>query len=237
MTASDTRRARLPREAATAPVVELTTARQVAALLHPVRRRVLAALVRPASATEVGRELGISAQVANYHVRALEAAGLARQVETRQKRNLIERRFRALARSFTLSSALALTAEQRHRLQSDAALQQLVHAGDAIRADALRLLESPVGVAPATDLPESAATGHAAAAIELDVELPTEVDRTAFVRAVIDAVRTAAAAFRASRPGGAPSGAEPARFRTHLAIYPIPSESRHGGGAAAKERR
>src|SRR5687767_8480852 len=73
-----------PAPGAAAGVAELTTEAQLTAFLHPVRRRVLAALVEPASPADVGRQLGIPAQVANYHVRALEAAGLAREVETRQ---------------------------------------------------------------------------------------------------------------------------------------------------------
>ena len=202
-----------------------------------MRRQVLAALARPVSAADVGRELGITAQVANYHVRALEAAGLAREVDTRQKRNLVEHRFRALARSFTLSSALPLTDEQRRRLQSDVALQQLVHTGDAIRADALRLLENPAGGtrAAASDGKE-AATIIPAAAIELDVELPAETDRAAFVRVVVDAVRSAAAACRAEqRPHVADSGTGAVRYRAHLAIYPTPGEPSREVNRAAED--
>ncbi|MGH2351840.1 MAG: ArsR/SmtB family transcription factor, partial [Chloroflexota bacterium] len=153
-------------------VGEIATVEQLAALVHPVRRRMLAELAEPASPSEVAKRLGITAQIANYHVRALEAAGLVRQVETRQFRNLLEHRFRAVARSFALSTALPLTEVQRRRLQSDVALQQLVHAGDAIRRDALRLLETP------------APGGHSALAVELDVELADEGERAAFVHAL-----------------------------------------------------
>jgi DNA-binding transcriptional ArsR family regulator len=187
-----------------AAVAEIATMEQVAALVHPVRRRLLAELAAPASPSEVAKRLGIAAQVANYHVRALEAAGLVREVETRQVRNLLEHRFRAVARSFALSTALPLTDAQRRRLQGDVALQQLVQAGDAIRRDALRLLETPEP------------GGLNALALELDVELPNEADREAFVRALSEAIRTAAAPFRATRK----RGGRRSRFRTHVAIYP-----------------
>ena len=61
-------------------------------------------LAEAASPSEVAKRLGIAAQITNYHVRALEAAGLVREVETRQVRNLLEHRFRAVARSFAPSS-------------------------------------------------------------------------------------------------------------------------------------
>jgi DNA-binding transcriptional ArsR family regulator len=188
-----------------AAVAELATADELTALIHPVRRRLLAELAEPASPSEVAKRLGIAAQIANYHIRALEAAGLVREVETRRVRNLLEHRFRAVARSFALSTALPLTDAQRRRLQGDVALQQLVRAGDAIRLDALRLLETP------------APGGHHALALELDVDLPDQADREAFVRALDEAIRTAAAPFRAAGPGGR-SG----HYRTHVAIYPVP---------------
>jgi DNA-binding transcriptional ArsR family regulator len=187
-----------------AAVGEIATVEQLAALVHPVRRQMLAELAEPASPSEVAKRLGIAAQIANYHVRALEAAGLVREVETRQVRNLLEHRFRAVARSFTLSTALPLTDAQRRRLQGDVALQQLVQAGDAIRRDALRLLET------------RAPGGYSALALELEVELPNEADREAFVRALSEAIRTAAAPFRAPRM----RGSQHSRYRTHVAIYP-----------------
>ncbi len=190
-----------------AAVAEIATVEQLAALVHPVRRRMLAELAEPASPSEVAKRLGIAAQIANYHVRALEAAHLVREVETRQVRNLLEHRFHAVARSFTLSTALPLTDAQRRRLQSDVALQQLVRAGDAIRQDALRLLETPVPAGHG---------GHNALALELDVDLPNQEDREAFVQALSEAIRTAAAPFRATRQ----RGGQRSHYRTHVAIYP-----------------
>ncbi len=180
-------------------VLELTSLDQVAALVHPVRRRILAELVEPSSPAEVARRIGMAAQLANYHVRALEEVGLAERVETRQRRNLIEHRFRAVARSFALSSALPLSDEQRAMLQQDVAVQELVQTGDTIRNGALALLALPTG-------------DRHSAAVSLDVALRDETERAAFVRAVLDAVRKAAEPYRARDSGAA--------YCLHIAVYP-----------------
>jgi DNA-binding transcriptional ArsR family regulator len=56
------------------------------AALTPLRRRLLELLRVPTSATELAATLGLPRQKVNYHVRALEAAGLVRLVEERQRR-------------------------------------------------------------------------------------------------------------------------------------------------------
>ena len=168
-----------------------------------MRRRILGELVEPASPAEVARRVGVAAQLANYHVRALEEAGLAERVDTRQRRNLLEHRFRAVARSFALSSALPLSDEQRVLLQQDVALQHLVQTGDTIRNDALMLLA------------QSDAERHLAT-ISLDVQLATEAERAAFVRAVVEAVRAAAAPYRARSDAADSTG-----YRIQLAVYPV----------------
>lgn len=186
-------------------VAELGTEAQVAAVLHPVRRRMLACLAeRAASPAEVARLVGIAPQLSNYHMRALEAAGLVEQTESVRRRNLLEHRFRAIARAFTLSSALPLTDEQRARLQSDAALQQVVAAGDTIRADAMRLLDAHAEPVPA-------------AAVEVEVTLRDDAERARFLDSLIQSVRAAAAPYQ---PTAADRGTV---FRTHLAIYPLPT--------------
>jgi len=73
------------------------------ALLDPTRRRILRVLQKPASATSVAHELRLSRQLVNYHVRALERAGLVEEVERRQRRGLEERIVRATASHFLIS--------------------------------------------------------------------------------------------------------------------------------------
>jgi DNA-binding transcriptional ArsR family regulator len=187
----------------TLPVAELATLDQLAAVVHPVRRRVLAEIAEPASATEVAKRLSIKPQLANYHLRALAEVGLAREVELRQRRNLVERRYQALARSFVLSTALPLTEEQQRRLASSVTLQALVTSADEIRADALRLLDER----------DDAVAG---AAIEIEVELGEQADRAAFVGAL------SAAIARAAEPYRGRSGSGLTAYRVRIAIHPRP---------------
>ena len=84
-------------------VAVLDDPKAVAAVLDPLRSRVLAALGEPGSASTVAAELGLARQKVNYHVRALEDLGLVRLVEERPRRGLVERVVQATARSYAIS--------------------------------------------------------------------------------------------------------------------------------------
>ena|ERR1700731_2175343 len=73
--------------------------------LHPVRSRMLAELVSGGTATSVAKELGLSRQKANYHLRTLEDNGLVALVEERRIRNTTERVMQSTARSYVISPA------------------------------------------------------------------------------------------------------------------------------------
>jgi len=81
----------------------IATPRQAAVLMHPLRAELLRSAAAPASATELAARLGLSRQRVNYHVRALARAGLLRRAGRRRKRNMIEQRYVATARSYVLS--------------------------------------------------------------------------------------------------------------------------------------
>jgi DNA-binding transcriptional ArsR family regulator len=94
------------------------------ARLSPLRRRVLAELREPASATTLAARLGESRQSVNYHVRELERAGLVELVEERRRRGFTERvvrvveaqdRFAADALLALAARALGDVAEMRER--------------------------------------------------------------------------------------------------------------------------
>jgi DNA-binding transcriptional ArsR family regulator len=82
------------------------------ARLSPLRRRVLAELREPASATTIAARLGESRQSVNYHVRELERAGLVELVEERRRRGFTERVVRVVEAQdrFAADALLALTA-------------------------------------------------------------------------------------------------------------------------------
>jgi DNA-binding transcriptional ArsR family regulator len=76
------------------------------AVLSPIRRRVLAALREPGSATTVGDHLGLPRQKVNYHLRALESLGLVEHVEDRRRGNCTERVVRATATHYLIDPAV-----------------------------------------------------------------------------------------------------------------------------------
>jgi DNA-binding transcriptional ArsR family regulator len=84
-------------------VIEDPAAATVA--LDPVRSRLLAELAEPASAAELAARVGLPRQKVNYHLRALEAHGLVREVDTRKWGGLTERRLAATAGSYVVSPA------------------------------------------------------------------------------------------------------------------------------------
>ena len=61
------------------------------AALSPVRRDLLTRLRTPSSATRLAAEMGLPRQRLNYHLKALEKAGLVELVEERQRRGCVER--------------------------------------------------------------------------------------------------------------------------------------------------
>jgi DNA-binding transcriptional ArsR family regulator len=59
--------------------------------LSPIRRELLSRLREPASATQLAAVLDLPRQRVNYHLRALEDAGLVELVEERPRRGCVER--------------------------------------------------------------------------------------------------------------------------------------------------
>ena len=76
---------------------------KAAVLMNPLRAALLRSAVEAGSATELAARLGLTRQRVNYHVRALARAGLLRRAGRRRKRNMIEQRYVATARSYVLS--------------------------------------------------------------------------------------------------------------------------------------
>src|SRR5262245_35279102 len=85
-------------------VIEDPAAAEVS--LDPIRARLLAELVTPASATMLASRVGLARQKVNYHLGALERHGLVELVEERRKGNVTERVLRATAASYVISPAV-----------------------------------------------------------------------------------------------------------------------------------
>lgn len=75
------------------------------AALAPMRSRLLAELVTPASASMLAGRVGLPRQKINYHLHALEQHGLVHLVEERAKGNMTERLYQASAASYVISPA------------------------------------------------------------------------------------------------------------------------------------
>jgi DNA-binding transcriptional ArsR family regulator len=141
------------------------------ARLSPLRRRVLAELREPASATALAARLGESRQSINYHVRELERAGLVELVEERRRRGFTER--------------VVQVAETQDRFAADALL--------ALSARALG------DVAEMRDRASAQGRRLVTFAIEADVgfERPADIER--FADALADRIAALAAEFDSGR--------------------------------------
>jgi DNA-binding transcriptional ArsR family regulator len=84
-------------------VIEDAAAAAVA--LDPIRARLLAELVEPASAATLAARVGISRQKVNYHVRTLETHGLVQVAQERLRGGITERVMQATASTYVVSPA------------------------------------------------------------------------------------------------------------------------------------
>lgn len=88
-------------------VYELETLEQLRAIADELRSRISEALThRAMTVTQLGEMLGQAPAKIHYHVRELERVRLIRLVATREKSGILEKYYRAIARSFTASKAL-----------------------------------------------------------------------------------------------------------------------------------
>lgn len=101
--------------------------------LSPLRRRALAALAEPASATELADRLGLTRQRIGYHLKLLEAHGLVRVVEERRKRGFVERRYQRKGEP-AIAPDLAAAPDPAAPRDTWAAAAAVAAASDVVRA-------------------------------------------------------------------------------------------------------
>ncbi|GAA1536164.1 helix-turn-helix domain-containing protein [Actinomadura kijaniata] len=116
----------------------------VAAVLAPLRRKLLAKLREPASATQLAAALGLPRQKVNYHLRALESAGLIELVEERRRRGCLERIMRARPGAVVVDPTVMShdqdsSAEQLSLIQDQYAAEHLVDVAAATVRDVARM--------------------------------------------------------------------------------------------------
>lgn len=194
---------------------------QASALFHhPLRLKILAALLEPDSATGVARRMNLPRQTVNYHVRELAKAGLLARSSRRRRRRLFEQCYVATACGYVLSPELlgALAADPSQ-------------VADTLSAKYLLGLASKLQSDLACSLDPAAAAGKRFAALSLNTELCFKSPelQAAFAEELQRAILGVVARY--SSPFGMADGtpAEGRLFRLVLACYPIPTHKANGG--------
>jgi DNA-binding transcriptional ArsR family regulator len=183
-------------------------AARAAVLMDPARRTLLEALIeRPDSAVGLARRLGDTRQRLNYHLRALEAAGLVELAEERQRRGVKERVMRPVARRFVLDPG-ALGG-----LGADT-----LPAGDRFSASYLLALASRSIRELAELLSRARRTGKrlTTAGLSSEVRFADPAAFDAFVEDLTRAVGEVVAEHHSDAPGGR-------TFRVTAGLYPTPA--------------
>jgi DNA-binding transcriptional ArsR family regulator len=193
-------------------LLTIASVRQATALLNPLRLRLMVLSREPVSACELARRLGLPRQRVNYHVRALERAGLLRPAGRQRKRNMIEQRYVAVARAFALSPTIlgALAADWRE-------------IGDTASADYLLALTEQVRGDVEQVVAEAGGKRTATLSLKAQFRFESPAQRAEFASAIREAVVNAIA--RHSWPNrlenGRPGRGSP--YRLVLACYPAPA--------------
>ena len=206
---------------ATQPVDLVQNASRAAALLHPLRRRILEALHEPDSAAGLARRLHLPRQKVNYHVRELARSHFLARAGRRRKRNMTEQRYVATARGYVLSPEIL------GQLGADAR-----HVEDAFSAAYLLALTAQAQAELGHAGREAAAQGKRLSTLSINTQLRFESaqQRAGFSRAlqaaVVDVVGRYASPY--TRDNGSPGTGRP--YRLMLGCYPIPSKTETPSG-------
>jgi len=169
--------------------------------LSPLRRRLLAELREPASATGLAARLGESRQRINYHLRELEKSGLVELVELRPRRGSVERLVRATARTVVVAPTVVG--------EFDPTAAQDRYAVDTLLAASARTFAE---VADARERAEEAGKRLVTFTIETDVGFDRPADLEQFATRLAAQVADLAAEYD--------SPTAPRRYRVVIGAHP-----------------
>lgn len=176
-----------------------------AAVMSPIRRRILSALGESGSATTVGHELGLPRQKVNYHLRALEEAGLLEHVEDRKRGNCMERIVRATARHYLIAPSVLGDLEASPEAAADR------FSSDHLAAVSARTISE---LAELRRRANEAGKRLATLSMETGIRFATPADQQAFAEELADSLATLIAKYHDET-------AEQGRwFRTAVGIHP-----------------
>jgi len=169
----------------------IQTADSAAALFHSDRRSVLSALADADSAAGVARRLEMPRQTVNYHLHALEKAGLVELVERRMKGNCAERLMQATAKAFVISPE-ALGELGVCDVQDQFSSDYLIAAAAGVVRDTAVLRSRA----------DKAGKKLATLTLESEVRFASAADRHAFTSELTATIARLAAKYNNSAPGG-----------------------------------
>ncbi len=187
---------------------------QAAILLHhPLRLKILAAMLEPDSATGVARRMKLPRQTVNYHVRELARARLLARAGRRRRRHLFEQCYVATARGYVLSPELL------GKLAADPA-----QVADTLSAKYLLGLASKLQSELARSAELAAAAGKRLATLSINTEsrFTSSEQRAAFTEALQRAIVELAGRHSSPFANADGSPAEGRPFRLVVGCYPIP---------------
>ena len=187
---------------------------QAAVLLHhPLRLKILAALLEPDSATGVARRMKLPRQTVNYHVHELTRARLLARAGRRRRRHLFEQCYVATARGYVLSPELlgGLAADPA-QMRDTLSPKYLLALASKLQSELARFLE----------LANAAGKHLATLSINSELRFTSSEQRTAFTedlqRSIVEVAARHSSPF--TNPDG--SAAEGRSFRLMVGCYPIP---------------
>jgi DNA-binding transcriptional ArsR family regulator len=177
----------------------------LAAILSPLRRRLLESLKGPDSASGLARRLGVPRQKINYHLRKLEDAGLVELVEERMRRGCVERIVRVTARAFVVSP------EFLEGLAADPDAIADRYSSAYLVAAAARMVRE---VAQQREKSEQAGQRLATFTMESKIAFQSPADFNAFTRELAEEVARLGSKYDRSRSASA------RRFRIMIGAHP-----------------
>jgi DNA-binding transcriptional ArsR family regulator len=182
---------------------------RASALLHPLRVRLLERAAEPVSAVELARELGETPQKLNYHLKALEKAGLLKKVREEKRRNLTKAFYQAQAKRLWFSPRLmAERGDDARTARDQLSLHHLLGLARELEQD----------VVAALNVSRRKERGVASLGVKAELAFPDGEARRAFMQeymAMLDAL--------VRRFGATADAAAPERYKALLAVYPAPA--------------
>jgi DNA-binding transcriptional ArsR family regulator len=190
-----------------------------AAMLHPVRSRLLEQFREPRSAAEAARNLDLPRQRVGHHVRVLRDAGLLEKAGERRTGNFVEKLLQATARVYVIAPQ-ALGA-----LGIDAAALRDRFSSEYLAASAARTIRDLAALRQRT---EREGKKIATMTLETEVRFAGPRQQAAFAEELGETLAALAAKYH---DADAPKGR---RFRFTVGGYPavLSPEEPNGGEAA-----